>query len=474
VGAGADVANLAARLARMHDEDLIRNLQNAYGYYVDRKMWTDVTDLFAPEGTFEIAGVGIWKGEQGIRRLLDRDGPSDLGHGEVNDHMQIDTVITVSPDGREAWARGLDFGMIGQNNRFGTWTQAVFENHYVKAGGIWRIQSARLFPKLRSDYYQGWAKNQMPEPRPTRGYEPDASSSLPPIAPATAWIPEFRVPNPGTGKAVRYPEGIRILPTGGQLAVNSPPKDESAPVDLAELERRLAVEIAYDAVENSSSAFGGYLDDFDWDNTSALFALTGRREKYQIGFYVTRERVRLADLNMYGKQKPVRTSVVYHIRTQPVIDVAPDGKSAKLRTRLFSYSASTTRPGAFNAGMYPNDLLVPEDGGWKFQHQAINEPYYSTPTYTLGWAKVPEPDPKMRESVRPRSMMDKLREEFPPDVHTIDLGVRGRGFTPGPDFIQFPDIKPMWFHYVNPVSGRVPPNYCPNESTCYQQKPLFK
>lgn len=28
----------------------------------------------------------------------------------------------------------------------------------------------------------------------------------------------------------------------------------------------------------------------------------------------------------------------YHIRTQPVI-VAPDGKSAKLRTRLFSYSA---------------------------------------------------------------------------------------------------------------------------------------
>jgi SnoaL-like protein len=30
----------------MNDEDAIRNLQNAYGYYMDRKMWDDVTDLF--------------------------------------------------------------------------------------------------------------------------------------------------------------------------------------------------------------------------------------------------------------------------------------------------------------------------------------------------------------------------------------------------------------------------------------------
>ncbi len=32
-----------------------RNLQNAYGYYVDRKMWDDVTDLFTADGVLEIA-----------------------------------------------------------------------------------------------------------------------------------------------------------------------------------------------------------------------------------------------------------------------------------------------------------------------------------------------------------------------------------------------------------------------------------
>ena len=34
----------------MNDEDKVRNLQNAYGYYMDRKMWDDVTDLFTADG----------------------------------------------------------------------------------------------------------------------------------------------------------------------------------------------------------------------------------------------------------------------------------------------------------------------------------------------------------------------------------------------------------------------------------------
>ena len=34
----------------MNDEDRVRNLQASYGYYVDRKMWDDVVDLFAPIG----------------------------------------------------------------------------------------------------------------------------------------------------------------------------------------------------------------------------------------------------------------------------------------------------------------------------------------------------------------------------------------------------------------------------------------
>ena len=44
------LATLERRISVMNDEDNVRNLQNAYGYYMDRKMWDDVTDLFTVDG----------------------------------------------------------------------------------------------------------------------------------------------------------------------------------------------------------------------------------------------------------------------------------------------------------------------------------------------------------------------------------------------------------------------------------------
>ena len=34
--------------------------------------------------------------------------------------------------------------------------------------------------------------------------------------------------------------------------------------------------------------------------------------------------------------------------------------------------------------------------------------------------------------------------------------------------ITWPGILPMWFHYKNPVSGRVPEHYWPDCVTCMQ------
>jgi len=84
------------------------------------------------------------------------------------------------------------------------------------------------------------------------------------------------------------------------------------------------------------------------------------------------------------------------------------------------------------------------------------------------------PDAPAYDPNRQPTMMDKLRRDFPPDVDQADMGIRGVGFGAGPDFITFPDVKPMWFHYANPVSGRLPPNYCPDHSTCYQAQAKFR
>jgi hypothetical protein len=64
--------DLFGRIQALNDEDDVRNLQHSYGAYVDRRMWSDVIDLFAADGTLQITGVGTFKGSAGIRQALEQ------------------------------------------------------------------------------------------------------------------------------------------------------------------------------------------------------------------------------------------------------------------------------------------------------------------------------------------------------------------------------------------------------------------
>ena len=479
--AAARLAAAKERLARMAGADAAVRMQNIYGYYVDQKMWNDVTDLFTADGTLEIVGVGRWTGEQSIRRSFGSKASLGLTQGEVNEHLQLEPIVTVAPGGREAWVRVFQLGLLGQNNVGGWWTHSIVEAHHVQgADGLWRIREMRIFPKLRSDYYQGWHKSQLPEPKPGKGYEPDAPSLID-LPAGRAWIPAFNFAHPVTGRAVSYPRDAAVLGANSaafaaamSAASDTPDESQLSDAALAELERQLAVARAHDGIQNVSHAFGDFLDDFDWANSSQLFARTGRRGKYQVGFYVGPERIYKAESGQYGPTPSPRTSVQIHLRVQPVIDVGPDGMTAKLRTRLFSMNASVNVPGSFQGAMYPNDKMVMQEGVWKFQHQSIDEFYSRSAGYKNGWAKVPPIDQtKQFAPDRKPSIMDKLLTTYPPDANILDMGLRAVGFAPNFEFVDFPDVKPMWFHYANPVSGRLPPNYCPDHSTCYQPKPLF-
>ena len=97
------LAALEQRISVMNDEDKVRNLQNAYGYYMDRKMWDDVTDLFTADGALSIANVGVYDGPKSIRRALERSGPAGLKHGQLNEVMQLDMAVAIEP---VAWKRG--------------------------------------------------------------------------------------------------------------------------------------------------------------------------------------------------------------------------------------------------------------------------------------------------------------------------------------------------------------------------------
>jgi len=436
--ADVDRASLAARIGALNGEDQVRNLQNIYGYYVDRKMWDDVGDLFEADGTLEIAGLGRWIGGASIRRGLERDGPPGLSEGEVNDRVQVNMTVTVHPSGDLATARGLEFGMIGQNGGDAFWTIATFENDFVRRDGTWRIARMRLYPQMRTDYYEGWADSWLPEPRPGGEHAPD----LPLPALQGAQLPAFRSPHPVTGEGVAYPGGaVPVVAAAADL-----PRSTAVPPPQGELAPKLAMAIGYDAVENISSAFGNWLDDFQWRDLAALFTRDGIRLSPTVGYYVGPERIRTIQEARYGPPRHPRPSIPMHLRTQPVIVFGGDPAAALLRTRLLQFNSNFGRPGSMTSGIY-NDSARVEAGTWKFGEVLIRH-LWRSPGYAAGWARVPAGSGR-----RAAGSADELLERFPPDRPLVEDGLA-----------PFPEIGPICFPYANPVTGRrssaSPPSGC--------------
>jgi hypothetical protein len=174
----------------------------------------------------------------------------------------------------------------------------------------------------------------------------------------------------------------------------------------------------------------------------------------------------------------VRDTIRDHIRTQPVIMVSDDARTAKIRTRLLLFTINDKEAGHFSSGMYPNDMAVLEQGVWKFSvGGAINEKYFESISWKDGWAKprgdgLPKANlPAAATGKGPAidfvgeggaSLANRLGNpvDFPPDVPSSKMPTRLAGFVSGSPV--WPQIKPMWFAYPNPISGRIPEFYCPD------------
>jgi len=444
---GVSLTALATRIAALNDEDSVRNLQHAYGYYIDRKMWDDVADLFAEDGVLEIGGVGTFAGKAGVRKALERMGPAGLSYGELNERPIFDTIVKVSPGGQEAYARGTELAMLGQaQKKEAGWEISVFYNRFVKQGGIWKIREMRLQPIMKADYYVGWGNGGV-------------------NGPSRAVMPALLGNNPATGKPV---DTLSQQIFAGKPLTGAIPAASAAAAtpSLADLRRRYQRSLAYDGAENVSAAYGFYLDDFQWDEMSAIFAVEGNKQSPFAGYYIGRDRITAAANAMWGPAPPVRPGISYHWRTQPVIHVSHDGRSANLRTRLFQprtakweKDSGKPNPAGFNSGMYPNDQVVIEDGIWRLWTLTIDEHYFTSPDWKGGWsAAVPPPG-----GGRPSPLL----ERYPPDILLTDLGRRMEGFRGGTGtVIDWPGILPMWFHYRNPVSGRTPDRFWPDCVPC--------
>lgn len=457
---GEERAVLRSALGRvqvLQDENDVRNLQNAYGYYVSQKMWDDVADLVTPDGAVEVAGQGRWEGSAGVRRFLQTMGPAPLRHGQLNNHAQLDLLVSIAPDGRSARVRGMEWNFLGEaDQEKGWWQFRLFDNSYEKRGGKWMIREIRLLPVMKADYDLGWAKSTIVDPAPTGSLAPTKTSA--PLA-AAQYLTAFPT-NPVTGRPVRLPASAR-LPWAEPSP--SPAGGRDLP-DMTIQQGNLALRraAAFDAIENISSVFGDYLTDQQAVPVSELFHDKGMREGPFSGFFIGKEAVRDEELVDWGRKPALRSVIRTHLRLQPVIFVSPDGRSAKIRAWLLLWPSARDRALGFYDGMY-HDELVFDEGRWKFWSVAIDDIYFQARTYKDGWARAKDPT----QSAFPEHVPGTIVDIYPPDILLTQLGKRQEGLRGGPgQAIEWPSIKPMWFQYKNPVSGREPPLYWPDCVTC--------
>jgi hypothetical protein len=212
-------------------------------------------------------------------------------------------------------------------------------------------------------------------------------------------------------------------------------------MNLNELEakiKNLEEEIArlkdVEEIKKLQRIYGYYLDHHMGDEIVDLFSDDTESVETN-GVYLGKEGARRLFKNRYDLACPPGW-LARHMIQQGVIDVDPDGKTAKGRWGVF-YCLATPVDGEQKAlwghGLYENEY-VKENGKWKFRKFQLFRNFV-TP-YEDGWVKTP-----IIERLKSESSVMELPEEIRPD-------------RPPSGFKPWPSTNVVPFHYNHPITGK--------------------
>lgn len=430
----SQINDLRAEVESAEDLSAIKRLQKAYGYYLDKGMWTDLAALFADDAVANYP-AGVYEGRDSITRHLYLNvgavemGEVGLGDGRLYNHMNMQPVVHVNAGNKTAKGRWRAMAMFG---RFGAgpgiWAEGIYNIGYVQEEGIWKIQSLDYTPGYGNTYTDGWGgadpdapqrirNRSLPHP-PDRVVE-DQCSGFP-----DACIAPFHYQNLGTSSDSNIWQSAEFVTISSGAGAQEIDEHE-----VAELLHRAQLLKDETEVENLQRIFAYYLDRALWDQVADLFVEEGSIEYAQMGVYTGKSRVR-DFLGLFGEQGIVDGWLFDHVQLQTIADIAQDGLSAKVRSREWGMTGHYQEEGSgrWHDGIYEN-TFVKQEGVWKIQ--AIH--YYPTyiTDYDLGWTLDAKPAPSVSATLPP---------DFPPtEVYEI-----------------YPQAHIPPYHYLNPVTGTVP------------------
>ncbi len=201
-GLQEEVEALGARVEALEDVAAIERVQRAYGYYVDKNQYYDMTDLFTQDSVYEIGGRGMFVGKPRVFEYSSGLGPSmEPRQGIIFNHQQLQPIVTLAPDGERAAARVQAWVVA-----VAQWGDVTYENDYVKEGGVWKI--GRIFApfNMYTDYTDGWGVSARAANRPDSfGSPPDYPPSVVTLNYPNFYVAPFHFANPVTGRMAPPP-----------------------------------------------------------------------------------------------------------------------------------------------------------------------------------------------------------------------------------------------------------------------------
>lgn len=426
------ITRLQDELEHLEAARAVKTLQRAWGYYIDRALWNEAADLFAPDATIEIGADGVYVGRARIREYLEQlaGGGVGLPWGRLSEHYQLQPVVHVSADGLSAKARWRDFALLGEYKTDAAWGDGIYENEYVKRDGVWMIKSMHLYVNFVAPFDKGWARLESPGTGKPTGHtfnfagalqerSPDgrsaASRSLPPDRPSTsspkgfpeAFVAPFHYRNPADVHDAR----------AEKVAFKDP--------RLARYQHEVELLRDHDDVESLQAIYGYYFEKNLWDDLARLFTSDATFESGQSGVYVGRKHIR-EQLQLFGPAGPQRGWWNNYMQLQPVIHVAEDGRTAKARWESIMQISRPNSYAAWGLGVYENEYTR-EGDTWKISKLH----FYVTALadYDRMWDKGPIP-------------MEGPSAVLPPDRPPTEV------------YRSLPGVYIPPFHYRHPVTGK--------------------
>ena len=350
--AGApNVDQLLARAQRLADTVEIKRLQCEYGYYLDRSDWDAVLELFTDDVAAEYGNSGVFRGKEHVRALLYAIGygKSGLRVGQLRDHIQLQPVIDIAPDGQSARGRWKALVLLGQYGEYARWQTGPYENEYRKEGGRWKISHIHWYETFTVPYEGGWTVALSQSNVADRKIPPPDG---PPTFAAGPWpavtLPPYHYSNPGVTPPT--------LPKGVGPAAGSPGER------LAEARRLTGLVRDEHQIELLQRTYGYLVDKNLWTQIADLFTDDGTLEIGGRGVFVGKARV-LQYLKYLGV--PERGKLYDHTQMEPVVTVAPDGLTAKGRWRALIFGADLDKKMDFlGDAIYENEYRK-DNGVWK-------------------------------------------------------------------------------------------------------------